>query len=65
MYIIYSYIYIYIYVGFFLHEKDDQKNVERIFAGGNQSLALCSLSQVGVFVFCINLFGCKTFKRFF
>ncbi|XP_059903496.1 probable E3 ubiquitin-protein ligase HERC3 [Gadus macrocephalus] len=24
---------------------DDQKNVERIFAGGNQSLALCSLSQ--------------------
>ena len=39
-----------------LHEKDD-RNIQQIFAGGNQSFALCSLSQVGVFVLYINLFG--------
>ena len=52
------------YVVVLFHEEDDW-SIKQIFAGGNQSLALCSLSQVGVFVFCINLFGCKTFKRFF
>ncbi|CAL8329977.1 unnamed protein product [Merluccius merluccius] len=29
----------------------DDQNIQRIFAGGNQSFALCTLSQVGVFVF--------------
>ena len=49
--------------GFVLHEKDD-RSIQRIFAGGNQSFALCSLSQVGVFVFCIILFRCKQFNMF-
>ena len=37
------------YAAVFLHEKDD-RNIQQIFAGGNQSFALCSLSQVGVFI---------------
>ena len=44
------------YVVVLFHEEDDW-SIKQIFAGGNQSLALCSLSQVGDFVFCINLFG--------